>query len=189
MSNAIRGGLLVLITTLTGCNTVYQSTSATHTPYPIAQSPEKSFQTRIQSAAHWDTLAQHEAEMIAKGLGHNAHVSFSDDADQSQFGKAYQKMLTEHLIAQGIFVYENGGDYELRYQAQVVKHEDRGFAFVDFDTSTPPSEVIMTTELLQGKQIVQSSTQTYYFKEGDTNHYTVVKPTAKGTRFNLTNQQ
>jgi len=76
-------------------------------------------------ASQWDILASIEAAEIIETVGDKASISFSADSPDTDFGKAYRKMLTGHLLDNGIEVLGSAGDYLLNYQVQVVTHKDR----------------------------------------------------------------
>ena len=109
-------------------------------------------------ASQWDILASIEAAKVIEIVGGEASISFSADSPDTDFGKAYKKMLTGHLLDNGIEVFDSAGDYLLNYQVQVVTHKDRD----PLDT-----EVLITTELHKSGEIVQSSTRIYYFNPDD----------------------
>lgn len=111
-------GALAVSLVVSGCAT-------SHSPYPRAQMPETEYQQKIQAAAHWDVLAGNEAKLIADSLGSGASISFDPSSDKSAFGKAYQKMLTGHLLKNGLQVFDTGGTYSLKYQTQVITHKKR----------------------------------------------------------------
>lgn len=184
-------------------------------PYPQAQLPEKSYQDKFQAAAHWNALAKNEASLMAKSISPGANVAISPAASGTSFGKAYGKMLGQHLIANGVILNapDSGATYQISYETQVVRHRDRdgekpaagtfsavagsawliaqaadnwgtpGLVAVPFalagdiylannrDAETPNTEVLVTTNVLRGSQIVQTSTRIYYFNSGDSALY------------------
>lgn len=111
-------GAIAASLAISGCAT-------SHSPFPRAQAPETEYQQKIQAAAHWDVLAANEADLIAGTLGSGTSISFDASSDKSDFGDAYQKMLTQHLLKNGLQVLDSGGTYSLKYQAQVITHKDR----------------------------------------------------------------
>ena len=118
-------------------------------------------------ASQWDILASIEAAEIIETVGDKASISFSADSPDTDFGKAYRKMLTGHLLDNGIEVLGSAGDYLLNYQVQVVTHKDR---------NPRNTEVLITTELHQSGEIVQSNTRIYYFNPEDKTLYEFPPP-------------
>jgi hypothetical protein len=201
------------------------------------------FEQKLQSAAHWDVIAQNEAAEIASAITSSGLTSKHDDvgkgcltyfgcgsvgfgemSHRSGFGKAYKKMLTARLLGNGVPVMDAGAKYILTYEVQVVKHKSRddlplpagifslttGVAYIigqaaarwthpelliipfsvagdlflanNRDSLSSNTEVLITTELRDKSEIVQSSTHAYYFNEADKNLYD------PGKNFKVTNQ-
>jgi hypothetical protein len=199
-----------------GCATKYS-------PYPRATLPETEYQEKIQAAAHWDAIAANEAKLISEKLGTDARVSIDLASIKSPFGVAYEKMLTQHLIENGVKVSDANGFYTLTFHAQLITHQGRdrmrhwgltpfagatyavvaaannwtpsglaaipaviavdAAAYYNQGASIPDSEMILTTEVKDQGEIVQSSTRVYYFNPGDMSLYTgaVKKPSNSKT--------
>jgi hypothetical protein len=191
---------------LAGCTNLY--TLNKFSPKPLAQDFETTYQNKLQAATHWDVLAANEAAEIAKvwssqSIDPTLTISLEQPSSPSDFSKAYKKMLTSHLLKNGIGVSRASGDYTLSYEVQVIKHRHQDdipypagiyssayiisfipkFAIavapfaVDWflarnrDATTPNTEVLVTTEVRKGNQIVQSSTNAYYFNPGEKSLY------------------
>lgn len=207
--------VLVLSILTSGCTSLF--TGNTYTPFPLAKNFKKSYLNKLQSAAHWNILAENEADEISRKLNIELTVSIEKDSNESEFEEAYRKMLTSHLLRNGIKVEDLSGDYLLACDVQVVNHEDRDlvpppagsfttlfmisqipelavaaipfatdnyFAKI-FDTFTPNTEVLITTEIKQGTAIIQSSTHVYYFNPKDEPLY---DPGSKDRTYSVTNQ-
>ena len=207
---------------LTGCASVYKGNK--YLPNPVAQDMATVFQQKLQSAAHWDVIAQNEAVEIASAITSSGSVGFGEMPHRSGFGKAYKKMLTARLLGNGVRVMDADAKYILTYEVQVVKHKSRddlplpagifslttGAAYIigqavahwthpelliipfsvagdlflanNRDSSSSNTEVLITTELRDKNEIVQSSTHAYYFNEADKHLYD------PGKNFKVTNQ-
>ncbi len=207
---------------LTGCASVYEGNK--YLPNPVAQDMATGFEQKLQSAAHWDVIAQNEAAEIASAITSSGSVEFGEMSHRSGFGKAYKKMLTARLLGNGVPVMDAGAKYILTYEVQVVKHKSRddlplpagifslttGVAYIigqaaarwthpelliipfsvagdlflanNRDSLSSNTEVLITTELRDKSEIVQSSTHAYYFNEADKNLYD------PGKNFKVTNQ-
>ena len=212
---------------LTGCAASrYEGNK--YLPNPVAQDMATVFQQKLQSAAHWDVIAQNEAVEIASAITSSGSVGFGEMSHRSGFGKAYKKMLTARLLGNGVPVMDAGAKYILTYEVQVVKHKSRddlplpagifslttGAAYIigqavahwthpelliipfavagdlfltnNRDSSSSNTEVLITTELRDKNEIVQSSTHAYYFNEADKHLYDPGKD--PGKNFKVTNQ-
>lgn len=106
-------------------------------PYPQAQLPEKDYQDKIQAAQHWNVLAKNEAGLLADSIASGTRVNISATGADSAFGRAYRKLLTQHLIGNGVIVNEteSGSSYTIDYEAQIVSHKGR-------DPLNPPAGIL-----------------------------------------------
>ena len=208
--------IILASSALLGCS--FDHAHNSFLPYPVAQNRPLEYQDKLQAVAHWDVLAANEAEEISIVVGENSSISFEDILQDTDFNKAYRKMLTGHLLDQGVKVLNSDGDYRLKYQTQVVDHAERDglglpagiwtygttsallvlnaasdmagsaimalpLAFVDDwylanskEGETPDTEVLITTELYQSNEVVESSTRIYYFNQGDRFMYESAPP-------------
>jgi len=207
-----------LVVALSGCTNLY--TNNRFTPRPLAQNFETSYQNKLQAALHWDVLAANEAAEIAKvwssqSIDPTQTISLEQPSNPSDFSKAYKKMLTSHLLENGIRVSRTNGAYILSYEIQVIKHKHQDdmpypagtysavylislvpnfvltmtpfiadwFLARNRDATTPNTEVLVTTEIQKGDEIIQSSTSAYYFNPGEKSLYD-----EKNHTFLVTNQ-
>jgi len=201
---------------LIGCS--FDHATNAYLPYPLAQNPPLEYQDKLQAAAHWDVLAANEAEEISTLVGTNASISFENEQSETDFNLAYKKMLTGHLLNQGVRVLDSAGEYLLKFQAQIVNHSNRDalslpagivtsgtvaglltlnaasnlthslvmaipFAYAEDwflanskEGRTPDTEVLITTELYQSNEVVESSTRIYYFNQGNESMYETPPP-------------
>lgn len=88
--------------------------------------PEKSYQEKIQAAAHWEALASNEAVEIAKVVKSRV-VTVVEKHDSSAFDKAYKELLTSSLLQNGVQVSSSpsDSDYVIEYEAQIITHKGR----------------------------------------------------------------
>lgn len=201
---------------LIGCS--FDHANNAYLPYPVAQNRPLEYQDKLQAAAHWDVLAANEAEEISTLVGTNASISFENELSETDFNLAYKKMLTGHLLNQGVRVLDSAGEYLLKFQAQIVNHSNRDalslpagivtsgtvaglltlnaasnmthslimaipFAYAEDwflanskEGRTPDTEVLITTELHQSNEVVESSTRIYYFNQGNESMYETPPP-------------
>ena len=106
-----------------GCS--FDHANNAYLPYPLAQDRPLEYQDKLQAAAHWDVLAANEAEEISTLVGTNASISFEDELSETDFNLAYKKMLTGHLLKQGVRVLDSAGEYLLKFETQIVHHSNR----------------------------------------------------------------
>jgi len=121
--------ILLINTSLTGC--AYRG-------IPLAVSYPLTTQNKMQSAHHWEVLAQHSADRFAQTLDltfPNAVVKpalfirYSQEQEKIPFARAFFHMLTAKLVQKGLIVVSNAdsttntlvADYEM----QIVQHQDR----------------------------------------------------------------
>ena len=108
---------------LVGCS--FDHTWNTNLPYPLAENPPREYQDKLQAVAHWNVLAGNEAEEISTFLGANKSISFEERLAETDFNLAYKKLLTSHLIDQGVRILGDSGDYLLKFETQIVDHSNR----------------------------------------------------------------
>mgnify|MGYP000214465452 CR=1 FL=1 len=204
---------------------------------PYGKGFQSTRQLKLNSASHWDTLAEHEAGMISKTLEFlpNVRVYIKRPAVKVPFAKAYHHLLTSRLAAEGVYIVTEP-DFNtaiIKYSVDVIKQparyeEDRVFettlaqgvhflsgtaiaksifsvsiAALDVvkvpfyvigsqnDTfSTPTDEVVVTTQIIMNKQVLNSDSRVYYIENANIPHYTyrIPVPAKKIHTFNVTNQ-
>ena len=111
-----------LLLLLAGCS--YDHSGNKYLPYPVAQDRPLAYQEKLQAAAHWEVLAANEADEILKMVG-TTSITFNEEEPDTDFAKAYKKMLTGHLLDKNIRVLSSGGKYVVKCQVQVVTHTSR----------------------------------------------------------------
>ncbi len=201
---------------MVGCS--FDHAGNAYLPYPVAQNSPLEYQDKLQAAAHWNLLAANEAEEISVVVGKNSSISFEDGLAETDFNLAYKKMLTGHLLGQGVRVLGSAGDYLLKYETQILHHSNRDalslpagmvtsgtiagllavnaasnwthsaifaipivyaedwFSANSKEGKTPDTEVLITTELHQSNEVVESSTRIYYFNQGNESMYETPPP-------------
>nr|WP_320135803.1 hypothetical protein [uncultured Amphritea sp.] len=106
---------------LSGCFQVNTSQAPLTTTYPISD------QQKMQSAHHWDVLAEHEAKLISNSLaGYSTALHVSDEHLETPFDRGFNSLLTSQLVKQGAVVKST--EYNaatVSYDVEVVKHKDR----------------------------------------------------------------
>ncbi|NOT86033.1 MAG: hypothetical protein HOP02_14905 [Methylococcaceae bacterium] len=180
-------------------------------------------QLKLNSAAHWDVLAHHEAGLIKKTLINSSRMPvFIKEPDKSYpFAKTYHNLLTSSLAAQGVTIVTQPefNAATIRYDVDVVKHnanytENMGlptplghgvyylavtalgkgvhdvtttaieivkapfYAAVD---QVKPNyathvEVVITTQVVLGNQVLNSDSRVYYVERGNLPHYAYHEP-------------
>jgi hypothetical protein len=104
-----------------------------HLPYPRATMFPSAEQQSLQSASHWQLLAENEAELIRVSLGDGGGVIPSTiylgkaANNAGDFQSAYHNMLEASLVDQGVAVMLSGENalFTLDYDVQVIEHDSR----------------------------------------------------------------
>ena len=132
----MKGYLLIVavaILVVTGCN---------RRPIPMATSYPVTSQQKMQSAHHWNVLA----DDVAKRLKQTVDITFpnavvkpslfiklADRQAKTPFGQGFHSLLTTKLIQQGLAIMANdigyGDSLVLNYNMQVVHHKDRRLTY------------------------------------------------------------
>ena len=102
-------------------------------PYPRAAMFPSAEQQSLQSASHWQLLAQNEAKLIRSSLGDGGGVIPSTlylgmaANNAGDFQSAYHNMLEAGLVGEGVEVMLNRENalFTLDYDVQVVQHDNR----------------------------------------------------------------
>jgi hypothetical protein len=193
-------------------------------------------QLKLNSAAHWDVLAQHEAEWIKKTLKNSSRLPvFIKEPDKSTpFAQSYHQLLTSHLAAQGVTVVTQPefNTATIRYDVDVIKHAAHytqnmglptplaqgvyylaasalGKGLHDVTTTAievvkapfyaavdqvKPNlatavEVVITTQIIIGQQVLHSDSRIYYVERGNLSHYAYREPEPLPHRFPVSDRQ
>lgn len=118
--------LCAALTLLTACG------SNNNLPYPRATMFPGTEQQKLQSANHWEVLAQYEAEQILSSFGAaepGTRPLFLDTPSENPapFEQAYHSMLTSALVSAGANVMLSPEDalLNIHYDVQVLEHDSR----------------------------------------------------------------
>lgn len=112
---------------LAGCSNFAQNNTSSE--FPVATQFPQIYQGKLRAAAHWKVIAQNEAKLLADALP-DILVGYSEDPihespSNSKFAISYRHMLTQGLLANGMSVRDENGDFDLSYHIQVVTHDRR----------------------------------------------------------------
>lgn len=125
--------------------------NCTHRPIPLATSYPLTAQRKMQSAHHWDVLAENVANRLKKTITLtfvNAptpppiYLRVSDDQKESPFGKIFQRLLANQLVNKGLVIlatgpvsnsqqlgYMDAANYRdsllVNFDMEVIYHKDR----------------------------------------------------------------
>jgi hypothetical protein len=101
-------------------------------PYPRATMFPGTEQQKLQSASHWEVLAQYESEQILSGFGEaeaGTRPLFlnSPSENPAPFERAYHSLLTSALVGAGADVMLSPEDalMNIHYDVQVIEHDSR----------------------------------------------------------------
>ncbi len=110
-------------------------------PIPIATSYPTTTQQKMQSAHHWEVLAEDVAKRLKKtiditfpnALVKPSLVIMNPKQQKTPFVKAFFNLLTTKLVQQGLVVFKEKSDYEdnliLDYKINVIHHKDRRLTY------------------------------------------------------------
>lgn len=121
--------LLVGGALLAGC----QHINTPHTEAPVATNFEKTEQNKLQSAAHWQVIAEDTARQLRKQLADNPSVAgrplyIKQSAGDSKFQNAFNQKLMQNLLLSGRTVVKNPGTMgavTVEVQTDYVRWTDR----------------------------------------------------------------
>ena len=149
---------------------------------PIAIGYPATTQNKMQAAYHWEVLARQIAGQVAphvKATGKNLHVAVKQP--RSPFYDGFRTLIVEALVAEGVNpVTEPGGALVLDYAVQILRHQA---SREGMDVTGPggvkptPTEVIVTTEIVNGGQYAFKTNDIFYVNADDaTAHYYTPPP-------------
>ena len=120
--------ILGLLGSLLGCSNFAEKNDTAE--FPVATQFPQVYQGKLRAAAHWQAVADNEAELLSQKLP-DILVGFSTDPrhdsdNSSDFAIAYHHMLTNSLLENGLAVKDGNGDFDLSYHIQVIEHDLRG---------------------------------------------------------------
>jgi hypothetical protein len=98
--NAPLAGLLALAALASGCATPYSDA-------PLATNFETTKQRKLQTAAHWTTIAQDVAEQLAGKVPQGSALFVSLPQQRTPFERAFAGQLTTSLIGAGYAVLKS----------------------------------------------------------------------------------
>lgn len=113
---------------LCGCFSVRTAQAPVPTTYPLTH------QQKMQTAHHWDVLAQHQAGLIAASerlryqpiYVNVSNATAGSRQESSPFEQAFADLLTSQLVNHGAYVStDQGSAAQLSYSVQVLQHRDR----------------------------------------------------------------
>jgi len=148
----------------------------------IAEHP-KSEQKVMEAAHHWDLLAQYEAARILDAVKDKSKPLYVvvQEGQVSPFKRDYHHFLRKHLVGEGGTVVTKplSGAANIEYFVEVVRHKDRGKWAPEPSDGNPwpghdivrPTEVVITTRVLEGNLVLMSDSHAFYHNPGDVDHY------------------
>ena len=165
----------------TGC-------ASTQTTLPMAQAPEQFQQYKVQSADHWDTVANEVVNRVRKTQEDRPDLItlpiYVAPPNEGVFVKAFASFLRSRMVTKGMQVveYPEPDALILNYNVQLVSHDPSrgdsgvgvaalGMAVVGTFTGghTTPSdhEVIINTTLVHRNRYAMSLSQVCYINDAD----------------------
>ena len=109
------------VSLITGC--AYQSNETYERPDGKASStyPNKSSQTKLSSASHWQLLAEHEAKLLKQRFTNNPF--YIEQSNSSNFSDTFCNLLSSSLVSNGSQVLLNSDSNKginVSYKVNVV---------------------------------------------------------------------
>jgi len=155
---------------LAGC-----AVAPSHAPSPAAYPSAE--QHKMQAAHHWDVLAEKQAAKILEAIKDKSRPVYVERPGEgaSPFEMAYYHQLREHLVEKGGLAVEKPmvGGVKVDFLVQVVVHKDRDLVTPSSGLyiAVDPTEVLITTRVLEGNLVTMTDTDAFYYNPGDTGHY------------------
>ena len=165
----------------TGC-------ASSQTSLPMAKAPEQFQQYKVQSADHWDTVANEVVDRVRKTQEDRPDLIalpiYVAPPNEGVFVKAFASLLRSRMVTKGMQVveYPEPNALVLNYNVQLVSHDSSrgdygvgvaalGMAVVGIFTGghTTPSdhEVIINTTLVHHNRYAMSLSQVCYINDAD----------------------
>ena len=148
--------------------------SATYRPIPRLSYFPVDDQKSMQAMQHWETAAETEATGIVERLKNNKtplylviddSIRTKDVGIESPFLRAYRDFLTKYLLSRGRVILsdrraaEINDALEIRSKVNVTRHE------------ATLEELLITTTVVQGGQILYSDSNVYFLNPPDRKNY------------------
>jgi hypothetical protein len=203
---------------------------------PVGAAFKTPEQLKLNSAAHWDVLAHHEAGLIKKTLKNSSRLPiFIKEPDNSfPFAQTYHNLLTSSLAAQGAMIVTKPefNAATVQYKVDVIKHAPHytemlglptplahgvyylaatalGKGVHDVTTTAIEvvkapfyavidqvkpnfatcSEVVITTQIVMGNQVLNSDSRVYYVERANLSHYAHHAPEPLPHHYTVTDYQ
>lgn len=107
--------------------------SACASPTPVAKTYPMTFQQKMQSAYHWDVLAKHVADDMAKWLPTSGAagrpLAIQAAGASNAFARGFDGFLTTRLHELGFAIATEGFDsYRIEHEAQVIHHKGKAIS-------------------------------------------------------------
>lgn len=197
---------------------------------------KKPEQLKLNSASHWEILANNEADLIMKTLKKSSTLPLyiKEPSGSYPFAKTYKHLLTSNIVARGGYVVTDPefNAATISYTVDIVKHSanfkenmklatplaqgvyygaatvlGRGvhdvtttaievvkapfYAAVDQvkPNLATPVEVVITTQIVLGNQILNSDSRVYYIEKGNLQQYYYPEPSAVPHQFKVSDLQ
>jgi hypothetical protein len=110
---------------------------------PIPEAFPPTLQEKVQSAHHWDVLAERVAVRLHDALGDRDSkgqplvLHINKPREDTVFNRAFHELLTTQLMQQGFGIsLEPNVGWPVTYEVQVITHKDRGLGSQPTSTGT-----------------------------------------------------
>lgn len=136
---------------LSGCQHAAQGNLTAD--YPIAEQFPQIYQSKLMAAAHWQLIADNEAQLLTERFESLPELSYASlqgpkqapsgqqsgrSGGHTSFAQAYENFLLAGLVDRGVMLFEHDRGMPVEYDVQVVKFADRT------QSNLPPGAVSAT---------------------------------------------
>lgn len=137
------------------------------------------YQPHLQAAHHWNVLAADVAQQVDQALNGRSEESSGsvriETEERSLFSRTFKTLLTTELINRGLIVDQAGGEAGISYGVEMIVHRTQrpkpGGTPLFGRSYLPRHEVIITTTVVKGEQVLARRSDTFYANDQDAWHY------------------
>jgi len=141
--------------------------------YPLTHQPH------LQAVHHWNVLAADVAQQVDQVLkthpeGPSGPVRIETE-ESSPFARTFKTLLTTELINQGLRVDQGQGRVTVSYGVEMILHRTQrpkpGAATLFGRSYLPHHEVLITTTVVRGEEVLARRSDAFYANDKDAWHY------------------
>ena len=117
--------VLIGVIAVAGCQHAAQGNRTAD--YPISKQFPQVYQQKLQASAHWQLIAQNEAQLLVTRFDEapSLQLSPTSSGSESPFQRVYHDFLAEGLLNEGAVLYEAGEDARVEFNIEVIEFTAR----------------------------------------------------------------